>query len=345
MMDVKTFVAVIVTAPILAFVAYQYLSLEPVQDTCHCKPCECNESKDESDLCCVPTNKKDYEKVSNAHPLRFHLERSGGRNLRTDKIYPCLTREIHSQGPYRVVANKGKLLVSERQGHFVSVRDLDGKLTVISKYGSRGEGRGKMISPAGIALDDEGFVYVTSDHKLQKFSSDGSVIAEIGGSKTGNKPGKGFNKPYSVAIRNDKVYVCDSENDQIQVFNLHLQFLECIATDIKKPQDIAFDNEGKMYVTSKSDNRVYVFDESGNNVREFGQPNSDGFGLSEPTGIHIYGNYVLVSDEGVNGIMVYNITGQFMTSFGGFSNPRGITSDDKGQIYICDYRQGRIVVL
>ena len=97
-----------------------------------------------------------------------------------------------------------------------------------------------MISPAGIALDDEGFVYVTSDHKLQKFSIDGSVIAEAGGSKTGNKPGKAFNKPYSVAIRNDKVYVCDSEeNNQIQVFNLHLQFLECIATDIKKPQDIA----------------------------------------------------------------------------------------------------------
>ena len=278
--------------------------------------------------------------------LRFHLERRGRNGLRTDKIYPCLTNEFRISGPYRVIANKGKIVVSERQGHFVSVRDLNG--TEIRKYGSRGVERGRMTNPAGIALDDEGFMYVTSDHKLQKFSSDGSVIIEVGGSEPGNNQGNAFNKPYTVAIRNDKVYVCDAENDRIQVFDLKLNFLECIATNIKKPQDIAFDNEGKMYVTSKSDNRVYVFDESGNKVHRFGQQNSDGNGLSEPTGIHIYGNLALVSDEGVNSIMVYNITGQFITSLvvvGGFSHPRGITSDDKGQIYICDYRQNRIVVL
>ena len=233
-MDVNTpsfqFLVGIVTATVIMFLTHQYLS-----------------PGGECDLGCVPINKNDsYEKVGSLH---FHLERSGRNGLRTDKIYPCLTSEIPTRGPYRVVANQGKLLVSERQGHFVSVRDLSGKLTVISKYGSHGEGRGKMIRPAGIALDDEGFVYVTSDHKLQKFSSDGSFITEVGGSKTGNQPGKAFNKPYSVAIRNDKVYVCDSENNQIQVFDLDLQFLECIATDIKKPQDIAFDNERKMYVT------------------------------------------------------------------------------------------------
>ena len=271
------------------------------------------------------------------------IEKVGSLRFHGLKMYPCLTCEIHTQGPYRVVANKGKIVVSERQGHFVSVRDLNG--TVIRKYGSKGEGKGKMTSPAGIALDDEGFMYVTSDHKLQKFSFDGSVITEVGGSIPGNKPGEAFNRPLSVAIRNDKVYVCDSINNQIQVFDLDLQFLKCIATDIEMPQDIAFDNEGKMYITSKARNLVYVFDESGNSVREFGQPNSDGIGLSEPTGIYIYGNYALVSDEGVNGIKVYSITGQFMTSFEGFKSSRGITSDDKGQIYICDYRHDRIVVL
>ena len=314
-----------------------YYSSNP--DTCNSDkspdPCQC-------DQCCVPIN-DDFEKVSHAHSLRFHLERSGRNGLRTDKIYPCLTNKIHSLGPYRVIANKGKIFVSERHGHFVSVRDMNG--TVIGKYGSHGEGKGKMTNPAGIALDDEGFMYVTSDHKLQKFSSDGSVIAEIEGSKPGNKPGKTFNKPYSIAIRNDKVFVCDAENDRIQVFDLDLNFLECIATDVEKPQDIAFDNEGKMYVTSKSDNCVYVFDESGKKVHQFGQLNGDGIGLSEPTAIHINGNYALVADEGVNGIMVFNITGQFITSFGGFSFPRGITSDDKGQIYICDHRHDRIVVL
>ena len=323
---------------ILALVAHQYFSPDPelsrqVQAS---EPCEC----DQRDRV---NNSSDPDPCK----LHFHLERRGRNGLRTDKIYPCLTNEIRISGPYRVITNKGEIVVSERQGHFVSVRDLNG--TVIRKYGSYGERKGKMTYPAGIALDDEGFMYVTSDHKLQKFSSDGSVIAEVGGSKRGNNPGNGFNQPYTVAIRNDKVYVCDSQNDRIQVFDLELHFLKCIATDVKKPQDIAFDDEGKMYVTSKSDNRVYVFDESGNFcIHQFGQRNSDGNGLSEPTGIHIYGSYALISDEGVNGIMVYNITGQFITSLvvvGDFSHPRGITSDDKGQIYICDYRHDRIVVL
>ena len=347
----------VITTITTVFLAYQYWSCRElsghVQSTSQCEPCECDQRDDmyyssNPDTCNSDKSPDpcQCEKVSHAHSLRFHLERSGRNGLRTDKIYPCLTNKIHSLGPYRVIANKlkGKIFVSERHGHFVSVRDLNG--TVIRKYGSHGEGKGKMTSPAGIALDDQGFMYVTSDHKLQKFSSDqGSVIAEVGRTKPGNNQGNEFNKPYTVAIRNDKVFVCDSENDRIQVFDLDLHFLECIATDVKKPQDIAFDNEGKMYVTSKSENRVYVFNESGNKVHQFGQRNSDGNGLSEPTGIHIYGNLALVSDEGVNGIMVYNITGHFITSFEGFRNPRGITSDDKGQIYICDYRHDRIVVL
>ena len=367
-MDVKTaqkviggFLAGIVTTMILTLVAHHYLSpggecnsgCVPTNNTQNLMSfvagivttilmCLAHQYFSPGDSGCVLINKKDsYKKVGS---LRFHLERSGKNGLRTDKIYPCLTREIHTEGPYRVVVNNGKLLVSERQGDFVSVRDLNGKLAkVISMYGSHGEGRGEMISPAGIALDDEGFVYVTSDHKLQKFSPGGSFIAEIGGSENGNQPGEAFDRPLSVAIRNDKVYVCDSINNRIQVFSLHLQFLECIA--IKKPQDISFDNEGKMYVTSMADHLVYVFDESGNIVHQFGQQNSDGIGLIDPTGIHIYGNYVLVSDDGVNSIMVYSITGQFITSFGGFNYPRGITSDDKGQIYICDYQHHRIVVL
>ena len=356
--EVMSFVAGIgiITTTILALV---YFSTDPelsgqVQATCQCTPKAAFISFMARIIIiiivlalCNQCNQRDSVKnSSDPDPkLHFHLERSGS-GLRTDKTYPRLTNEFRISGPYRVITNKGKIVVSERQGHFISVRDLNG--TVIRKYGSHGEGRGKMMSPAGIALDDKEFMYVTSEHKLQKFSSDGSVIAEIGGSKPGNNPGKAFNKPYTVAIRNGKVYVCDAENDRIQVFDLELHFLECIATDVKKPQDIAFDNEGKMYVTSKSDNCVYVFDESGNKVHRFGQQNRDGIGLSEPTGIHIYGNLALVSDEGVNSIMVYNITGQFITSLvvvGGFSHPRGITSDDKGQIYICDYRQNRIVVL
>ena len=63
-----------------------------------------------------------------------------------------------------------------------------------------------MIERAGIAIDDADNIYVSSDHKLQKFTSSG----ELRGSKEFN-----FNDPCGVT----KVYVCDRDNHRIQVFD------------------------------------------------------------------------------------------------------------------------------
>ena len=84
-----------------------------------------------------------------------------------------------------------------------------------------------MKYPKGIAVDDTDNIYVSSEHKLQKFTSSGELIKCIG--RWGSKEGE-FNDPRGVAIHSNQVYVCDRDNHRIQVFDLDLNFIRSIGS-------------------------------------------------------------------------------------------------------------------
>ena len=207
-----------------------------------------------------------------------------------------------------------------------------------------------MILPAGIATDDTDNIYVSSNHKLQKFTSRCELIKCIG--KEGRKEGE-FNDPRGVTLYDNQVYVCECDNHRIQVFDLNLNFVRSIGSrGIKKRgelNDVKFDTAGNMYVTEYINNRVQVLDTSGQFIRAFGQ---EGEGkLSLPSGLHIVDKYVYVSNVIGNCIVVYETSGQFVTSFGRsgqnegeFSIPRCITSCTDGFIYICDSSNDRVQI-
>ena len=81
--------------------------------------------------------------------------------------------------PYGIAFNsRGEMIVSECVGHQVSVFDVGGRR--IRTFGSHGDRPEQMESPAGIAVDDTDNIYVSSQHKLQKFTSSGELIKCIG---------------------------------------------------------------------------------------------------------------------------------------------------------------------
>ena len=207
-----------------------------------------------------------------------------------------------------------------------------------------------MIRPAGIAVDDVDNIYVSSEHKLQKFSSSGELIKCIG--QQGSKKGE-FYDPRGVTIHSNQVYVCDRNNHRIQVFDLDLNFIQSIGSHGKergkfdRPLDVAFDTAGNMYVAEFGNEKVQVMDSSGQFIRAFGQ---EGEGkLSEPTALHIADKYVYVSDCDQHRIAVYQTSGHFVTSFGRFgrgegelSSPCCITFCTNRFIHVCDYSNNRV---
>ena len=253
------------------------------------------------------------------------------------------------KGPYGIVFNScGEMIVSETNGHQMSIFDIRGKK--IRTFGSHSPEQ--MMYPAGIAIDDADNIYVSSYHKLQKFTSSGELIKCVG--QRGSKEGE-FVDPRGVTLYDNQVYICDCDNHRIQVFDLDLNFIRSIGScgngrgEFNDPFDVKFDSAGNMYIADFSNKRVQVMDTSGLFIRAFGQ---EGEGkLRMPSSLHIVDKYVYVSDYTSDCIVVYETSGQFVTSFGRrgheegeFSSPRCITSCADGFIHVCDWRNNRIQI-
>ena len=255
--------------------------------------------------------------------------------------------------PYGIAINSnGEMIVSEWRVHRVSVLDSMGK--VIQRFGSCGDRPEQMKYPGGVAVDRDDNVYVASDHKLQKFSRDGHLIKTVG--QEGDKEGE-FNEPVGVRLHNSHVYVCEKRNHRIQVFDCELNFIRTIGShgsgigEFNLPFNLDFDAKGNTYIADFGNNRIQVLNTSDQFIRQFGHEEGEGR-LERPTAVHIIGQFVYVSDSDRHRIAVYETSGQFVTSFGRegkgegeFDEPRHITSDHNGFIYVCDLWNNRIKIL
>ena len=253
--------------------------------------------------------------------------------------------------PYGIAFNSHQeMIVSENGSDRLSIFHIRGQK--IQTFGSHGDSPDQMESPVGIATDDTDNIYVSSDHKLQKFTSSGELIKCVG--QWGSKEGE-FKYPRGVTLYDNQVYVCDSDNHRIQVFDLDLNFVRSIGSRGKgrgkfnAPYDVKFDTAGNMYVTEWGNKRVQVLDTSSQFIQLFGQ---EGEGkLRSPSGLHIVDKYVYVSDHSGHCIVVYETSGQFVTSFGRkgqnvgeFYGPFCIISCTDGFIYVCDWCNNRVQI-
>ena len=190
--------------------------------------------------------------------------------------------------PYGIAFNSHQeMIVSEYDGDRLSIFDIRGQK--IRTFESHGDGPDQMIFPAGITTDDTDNIYVSSEHKLQKFTTSGELIKCIG--KKGRKEGE-FDDPCGVTLYDNQVYVCDHDNHRIQVFDLDLNFVRSIGShgkgrgEFNRPFDIKFDTAGNMYVAEWENGRVQVLNTSGQFIEAFGQEGERK--LRGPSGLHYY---------------------------------------------------------
>ena len=275
-------------------------------------------------------------------------------------VYPDLT-QLHQ--PVRVIDgvqyprgmafnNYGEMYVAESSSTNGQVAVLDSSGKRISSIGSQGDGPGQFQFPYNIAIDSNDNLYVTSKHKLQKFNRNGEFVKSVGSGSEGSKPGE-FNFPRGVRVHQNRVYVCDFHNNRIQLFDLELLFITSIGTkgsgqgQFDRPNDLAFDSWGNIYVSEYGNSRVQVLDPNGRYLRQFGDKSGPGK-LNLPEGIHIAHDCVYISDYNYR-IAVFQLSGAFLTSFGRkgegggeFNRPMSIMFDCNGFLYICDWLNCRI---
>ena len=114
-------------------------------------------------------------------------------------------------------------------------------------------------------------LYVTDGYRnarVHRFAADGHLRRSWGeGGKTA--PGH-FHLPHSLIVDEEgKVYVCDRENNRIQVFSADGEFLT-IWPDLRRPLDISRDRDGIFYISEGGVNglspRISLMDKHGNVV-------------------------------------------------------------------------------
>jgi tripartite motif-containing protein 2/3/tripartite motif-containing protein 71 len=113
--------------------------------------------------------------------------------------------------------------------------------------------------------DVDGNLYAAAptEDVVYKFSPTGELLAKFGGEGSG--PGQ-LDGSYGVAIRGDRMYVSEMHNNRISVFTLDGAYVGSFGSaggehgQFRRPTALAFDAQGRLYVSDTSNERVEVFD-------------------------------------------------------------------------------------
>ncbi|KXU94017.1 hypothetical protein CR51_28030 [Caballeronia megalochromosomata] len=187
---------------------------------------------------------------------------------RDGTLVDCWGHGRFSKRPHLIsIGEDDRVYVADDGGHRVHVFEPDGNLLETIGSGEPSETGYDTDAPgAEIALDrmtggapfnrptkaapwKNGELFVSDGYRncrVHRFSADRTLLQSWGG------PGAGegcFVIPHSVSIDYEgRVFVCDRENDRIQIFSRNGLLLDSW-NDTQRPTDVAFDRRGFVYVT------------------------------------------------------------------------------------------------
>jgi predicted membrane-bound mannosyltransferase/DNA-binding beta-propeller fold protein YncE len=272
------------------------------------------------------------------------------------------------------VDSAGKIYVADSGNNRVQVFNPDG--TLLHQWGTTckidtGEGclsptgPGQFNEPWGIAVGQDGSVYVsdTWNHRIQKFSNDGQFLTAWGTfGSTGGELGQEsvFYGPRTVAVgREGNVYVTDTGNQRVQVFNPDGQFITqwggggVIEGALSEPVGLAQDGDGNWYVADTWNKRIQKFTEA---YQYTAQWPIDGWGsqsvVNKPgLAVDPERKIVYAADPENYRILAFGTDGAFKATWGmygmddqSFALPTGIAVGPDGKVYVADGDAHRIMV-
>ncbi len=198
-----------------------------------------------------------------------------------------------------VVDKRGRIYVSDSVLGTVFITNEDGDF--LGKIGST-----HIIRPTGLAIDKERnrlFITDTVGGKIYVVSlKDGKLIKRIG--KVGTGKGE-FNRPTFITLdKNGNLYVVDSMNARVQIFDRDGRFLRMFGErgttigSFANPRGIAVDSDGNIYITDTLLSAVQIFDQKGKLLLVVGYYGTKKGEFAYPADISISSDdYIFVSDS------------------------------------------------
>ncbi|QQR59323.1 MAG: protein kinase [Candidatus Melainabacteria bacterium] len=166
-----------------------------------------------------------------------------------------------------------------------------------------------------------------------------------------------LSKPSGIVIdERGRIYVCDSSDHFIRVFNNQGNFIKDFKNIQGKEgglQGIALDTSGLLYASDQNNGCLQVFQsDMGLWVRTIGAKGREQGQFQLPAGLTCdKQNRIIASDYGTSRISIFNKTGMFIRSFGEkgkssgmFNLPKAVAVDRMDRIFVLDSLNHRIQV-
>lgn len=184
------------------------------------------------------------------------------------------------------VTADGKVYVSDVSSERIFIYNRNGEFIKAIGYA------GELKNPSGLAVDAERERLYVADPKLNSvraYTLDGRFLFGVEGLEADK--GK-LSFPTNIAVDSQgNIYVVDTGNFRVQVYNSEGKFLKTISgikpRSFVRPKGIAIDSEGNMYVVDAALQKFFIFDKEGNFFLEVGEGGMEPGQFFMPAGIAV----------------------------------------------------------
>jgi DNA-binding beta-propeller fold protein YncE len=164
-------------------------------------------------------------------------------------------------------------------------------------------------------------------------------------------PKKTIAKPHGIALREGKIFVCDTSGRCLVTMDLNKKRMDIVIPDgaglLRSPISIAVDGDGKRYVADSARGQVIIYDRDGHYVTAIGEKDE-----MRPTGIVIDKDRLYIADLKNNRIRVYEKSSRKLafeitkekTGTNQLAAPTSLALDKQGRLYVSQMTVGQVQV-
>ncbi len=209
-------------------------------------------------------------------------------------------------------------------------------------------------NPSGLALDQEGSIYVVddSDERVKKIDPEGTII---GNWYSGGKDFKKLKRCRGIAVDiQGYIYVTDVKKHSVLKFDHQGQFIKKWGKEGKEPAEfqrplgIAIDSDNDIYVVDSLNHCIKKFSNHGVFIKTWGKRGTGKGEFLFPVGAAVSAEKeVFVLDR--FRLQKFSSEGDFLAVWGHpgsddgeFDNPMGVSIDAEGYVYVADSGNNRI---
>jgi DNA-binding beta-propeller fold protein YncE len=207
------------------------------------------------------------------------------------------------------VAPDGRVFAADTHYHRVLIFESDGRLA--GEFGSAGDGPGQFRLPTDVAVDREGFVYVSEyggNDRISKFTPRLEYMFSFDGGESGVR----VERPQSLCLDPDgALWVADACNHRICQFDREGRLVRAFGRPGVEPGELRFPYnvdvlaDGTLVVCEYGNNRVQRFSRDGRSLGTWGSAGRQPGKLAYPWALVVgAGDRVFIVDSGNNRIQV-----------------------------------------